>query len=176
MFNANVGDQVSAVVRMQIVLCASCGVPFSMPAEMNDRRREDGAAFHCPSGHSNTYKATTPALTKRATDAEAEAARLRRELSTARDALKSEQAARTKTKEMVKRVQDETANGLTSTKSMVLAHLATCTESQGIGDVAKSIGRPLTAVSTCIYAEVKAGTIAKTAPGLFALPPAEPIQ
>lgn len=35
--------------------CPSCGAVFAVTDEFERRRREDGASFYCPSGHSMSY-------------------------------------------------------------------------------------------------------------------------
>lgn len=49
--------------------CASCGVVFGMPVEMEERRRDDHKAFYCPNGHNLVFSGPTRA------EKEAQAAR-----------------------------------------------------------------------------------------------------
>lgn len=62
------------------VNCASCGVLFALPEEMNDQRRRDGEAFHCPSGHRNVYNPND------------ETARLKRQLAQTQTDLERQEA------------------------------------------------------------------------------------
>jgi hypothetical protein len=41
------------------ILCASCGVEFCMPAQLNQQRRRNHDTFYCPNGHQNVYKGKT---------------------------------------------------------------------------------------------------------------------
>lgn len=46
------------VVTMTSCLCATCGVVFWWPDEMERQRRKDGCTFYCPNGHTNVYAVT----------------------------------------------------------------------------------------------------------------------
>jgi predicted RNase H-like nuclease (RuvC/YqgF family) len=35
--------------------CAACGIRFSIPNAVDERRREDHKTFYCPNGHGNYY-------------------------------------------------------------------------------------------------------------------------
>ncbi|MCC6959422.1 MAG: hypothetical protein IT301_06205 [Dehalococcoidia bacterium] len=39
-------------VELTVHDCASCGVVFGMPSGLVQSRRQDGAGFFCPNGHS----------------------------------------------------------------------------------------------------------------------------
>lgn len=45
-------------VTLETDTCASCGIVFGMPEHFITKRREDGATFYCPNGHSLHYKTT----------------------------------------------------------------------------------------------------------------------
>lgn len=49
-------------ITMQLALyvldCAACGVVFGITTEYEERRRDDGIAFHCPNGHVNSWQET----------------------------------------------------------------------------------------------------------------------
>lgn len=40
------------------IRCASCGVEFCVPRDFDKKRRQDGKTFHCPNGHSLSYRET----------------------------------------------------------------------------------------------------------------------
>lgn len=42
---------------LAIINCANCSILFGIPKHYQQARREDHAAFHCPNGHSNVYRA-----------------------------------------------------------------------------------------------------------------------
>lgn len=45
-----------SIYEMEATWCIVCGVDFAMPARLIKKRREDGLGFHCPNGHSLTFK------------------------------------------------------------------------------------------------------------------------
>ena len=49
------GERVEVKVALEVLLCAACSMPFSVPADFIRRRREDGKPLHCPSGHTNYW-------------------------------------------------------------------------------------------------------------------------
>jgi hypothetical protein len=57
--------------------CCVCGVTLAMPADYEQRRREDHASFYCLNGHQQAFKGET-AQEKKLRLAEAEAAEERR--------------------------------------------------------------------------------------------------
>ncbi len=105
MHTATIGQPVGVHVEMTLVTCASCGIAFGMPSDLNRRRREDGKDFHCPNGHVNVYKSDLESLRKQLADAKAaqataESARVRAEKlkEDTEKALQREQAAHAETK------------------------------------------------------------------------------
>lgn len=70
--------------------CASCGVIFGIPTDLEQRRRSDRQAFYCPNGHHLVFSGATPAE-KDAAAAKKRADRLYASLQAARD---QEEAAR----------------------------------------------------------------------------------
>ena len=44
-----------ATVKMFNMICCRCGIPFGVPDEFDDRRRQDGKSFCCPRGHNQSY-------------------------------------------------------------------------------------------------------------------------
>lgn len=44
------------LVSLTTTSCCNCGVVFAMPADLNDKRREDGQNFYCPNGHPLCYR------------------------------------------------------------------------------------------------------------------------
>lgn len=105
MHTATIGQPVAVHVEMALVTCASCGIAFGMPTDLNRRRREDGKDFTCPNGHVNVYKSDMETLKKQLVDAKAaqvaaEGARARAETlkEDANKALQREQAAHAATK------------------------------------------------------------------------------
>lgn len=61
-----------AVSYFAIEDCCVCGVRFGMPKQMRLQRRRDQETFYCPNGHGQSYS-------------ESEAARLKRDLESARE-------------------------------------------------------------------------------------------
>jgi uncharacterized protein with PIN domain len=58
--------------------CPSCGVIYGLADDYEQRRRQDGATWYCPNGHSVSYNGTHEAELKKAR-AEVEAAKERLE-------------------------------------------------------------------------------------------------
>ena len=40
---------------LAVEICASCGMAFGMPTDVQHRRRDDHALFYCPDGHQQQY-------------------------------------------------------------------------------------------------------------------------
>jgi hypothetical protein len=80
-------QQTNSMVTLYVSDCPSCGVVFGITAEYEDRRREDGAKFYCPNGHSMSWTKSRADLEKERADvaerrlkwAEAREARQRQE-------------------------------------------------------------------------------------------------
>ena len=64
--------------RQATEVCCSCGIVFSMPEEVLNRRRGDKKSFFCPNGHSQAYTGESD---------QEKISRLAREANTARAAL-----------------------------------------------------------------------------------------
>lgn len=45
----------------EVEKCCKCGMPFAMTQDYQQRRRQDRAAFYCPSGHGQHYTGPTEA-------------------------------------------------------------------------------------------------------------------
>jgi len=41
---------------LNTLLCADCGMPFGIPVDFEQRRRDDGKTFYCPKGCKNVYR------------------------------------------------------------------------------------------------------------------------
>jgi hypothetical protein len=41
-----------------VITCCNCGIQFTMPELLRQRRSDDGGDFHCPNGHANVYRST----------------------------------------------------------------------------------------------------------------------
>ena len=54
------------MTEFNYITCCNCGIEFGVPKDYDDKRREDGNGFRCPSGHELSY-------------GEGETAKLRRE-------------------------------------------------------------------------------------------------
>lgn len=66
-----------ATIDIEIVMCASCGIPFGITRDLVNRRREDHSDFKCPMGHENVYQGKTEAEKLKEQLAEALAAKER---------------------------------------------------------------------------------------------------
>ena len=47
--------EVEVEVAMEATYCATCSIPFCLPASYLDNARNNGATFYCPNGHSLSY-------------------------------------------------------------------------------------------------------------------------
>jgi hypothetical protein len=43
-------------VEIEFIDCAACAMTFGLTADFIQRRRNDGANFYCPNGHTNHYR------------------------------------------------------------------------------------------------------------------------
>ena len=48
-------------VEMELIICANCGMPFSIPHDKVDNLRVCHNAFYCPSGHQLSFKGKSEA-------------------------------------------------------------------------------------------------------------------
>ena len=101
---------------LESTTCANCGVMFAMPKKMLAERREDGASFYCPNGHSLVFKAT-------------EAQRLRKQLESTQQQV--QQAYGYATHERDQRQAAERSNAalrgvITKTKKRAAAGVCQC--------------------------------------------------
>ena len=113
-----------AMVKMHNLQCARCGIPFGIPKDFEERRREDHTEFRCPLGHVNYYPQDT------------EAKRLKRQLVKAREQLVSQkkrtewaEMATKKAKEAEQRAKNKTRavkGHLTRSKKRAAAALCPC--------------------------------------------------
>lgn len=78
----------AARLDLYISDCASCGVVFGMPADLEQRRRDDHGSFYCPNGHMLRFSGPTPAE-KQAQREKERADRLRTHLAAQRDQLEA---------------------------------------------------------------------------------------
>lgn len=44
-------------IKMEVIECANCGMPFGVPADKVERLRKCHNFFYCPSGHSQNFPA-----------------------------------------------------------------------------------------------------------------------
>lgn len=42
-------------LTLSVIECASCGIPFGITEDFEERRRNNHTGFYCPNGHSNYY-------------------------------------------------------------------------------------------------------------------------
>lgn len=103
-------------VKFYAMSCCQCSVRFAVLDEYDDERRKDGAFFHCPNGHSQSY-------------ADTEAKRLRKELdreqqrhNRALDRLRDERDRR----EQTERKLSATRGVVTRTKNRVGKGVCPC--------------------------------------------------
>lgn len=46
-------------VEYEVVTCYKCGMPFWVPKDFDQQRRDDKGTFYCPHGHSQAYQGKT---------------------------------------------------------------------------------------------------------------------
>ena len=98
---------------LTVMDCPNCGMTFGVTAEFEQRRRGDGGSFHCPLGHSMSFKANREAALKR--DLQYERDRAEREARRAASAEGRAQRAensRRVTKGHLTRVKRRVAHGV----------------------------------------------------------------
>ena len=49
---ARTGTVYGTMTEIEVIDCARCSILFGVPQAFADKRREDGAGFYCPNGHS----------------------------------------------------------------------------------------------------------------------------
>lgn len=81
------------VQTLRLIYCASCGVPFGMTADMEQRRRQDHVKFYCPAGHVNYFNGKTDAEKQ-----QERADQLERQLANRDESLRAERASHAITK------------------------------------------------------------------------------
>ncbi|MES2524062.1 MAG: hypothetical protein V4617_15250 [Gemmatimonadota bacterium] len=47
--------------KLATLTCCNCGMLFAMPAEVEQRRRDDHKTFYCPNGHGQSYSGKSEA-------------------------------------------------------------------------------------------------------------------
>lgn len=52
-------QQITLTGEFWVQNCCSCGIAFAVPLSLDKQRRDDGLAFYCPNGHSQSYTETT---------------------------------------------------------------------------------------------------------------------
>ena len=52
---------VRVAVPLEVIVCASCGMPFGVPECFLDERKSDHIGFCCPSGHDLSFHEETEA-------------------------------------------------------------------------------------------------------------------
>lgn len=99
------------VLELFVTDCASCGVVFAIPRDLELRRREDHGTWYCPNGHSMVFSGPTQAE-KDAKAANERAERLRVRLRAERDqaAAARREAAEAKAREI--RLRWRVGNGV----------------------------------------------------------------
>jgi hypothetical protein len=106
-------SRVSYYVDMYVLTCASCGVVFGITSEYEAARREDARTFHCPNGHTLSWKESEADRLKKERDS---AIRQRdwanqREQAT-RDQLQASERSLRATKGHITRLRNKIANGV----------------------------------------------------------------
>ncbi|KPJ50154.1 MAG: hypothetical protein AMJ38_02215 [Dehalococcoidia bacterium DG_22] len=59
---------IQLAVSLDAIDCPNCGVVFAVTSEFDQRRREDGETFYCPSGHPMSYSETLKQENRRLRD------------------------------------------------------------------------------------------------------------
>lgn len=76
----------SLTVEMEDHVCCVCGIAFSIPVRIGEKRRENGECFYCPNGHNLSYaKGENAKLKEQLASKEREATLLRADLYKAND-------------------------------------------------------------------------------------------
>lgn len=105
-------------VRIIVVDCANCSVPFGIPETLESRRRVDGKPFFCPNGHPNVFS-------------ESENQKLQKRLHLEQTAREQAEAkardAESSAKRAWGRVNEETAKAQTA-RRVAAAHKGTVTK------------------------------------------------
>lgn len=73
--------------------CCNCGMTFAVPADFDERRRDDHGRFYCPAGHGQSYTGPSAAEKERK-----RAARLEQQLASREEDLRVERASHGRTK------------------------------------------------------------------------------
>lgn len=73
---------------LTVIDCCSCGMPFGVPTNWEQKRRADGGGFYCPNGHDLIFR-------------ESDVKRLERELAAANQKIASERARRLSTQDQL---------------------------------------------------------------------------
>lgn len=115
-------------VDIYIEECCNCGMPFGMPKEFKDRKREDNTNFCCPAGHSQHYigKSDLRRARDRASAAERDADHQRAQRRATERKLLTAKQQRGKARAALKRMREDTCPecGQVFERSALTAHLA----------------------------------------------------
>jgi hypothetical protein len=52
------GSHEYVTTALYVTDCANCGIVFAIPETLERRRREDGASWYCPNGHTMVFRET----------------------------------------------------------------------------------------------------------------------
>ena len=95
------GAALQFATQLGLVTCASCGIQFGMPADYEQKRKEDGRRFYCPNGHDLVFGSEIEKLKKELAREKERREQAEREALTARQ---SAGRARAETKRIRTRV------------------------------------------------------------------------
>jgi predicted DCC family thiol-disulfide oxidoreductase YuxK len=100
---------ISVSTALTVLDCAACGMLYGITAELESRRRGDGANFYCPNGHPQMFSETEDQrLRKRLREAEERAAAILAQrdqaYAEAAEAIKAQRRTEQERKRLEKRV------------------------------------------------------------------------
>lgn len=162
-----------------LTACASCGIVFGMPADLNRRRREDGKDFFCPNGHINVYKGEVADLKKQIEAANAQVATANRLRTSAEQMFNKEKEAHTLTQKklaasQVKPVVDTTPKPIgidgVTLKDKVLTLLGDGSKWH-YSDLAKELGTRGCSISPIMSHLYAKKMVERTSSGVYRLTP-----
>ena len=77
--------EVGTTITLWVTQCWSCGIPYGLPVNFQERRLSDGGGWYCPNGHSTAFTdSNEDKQRKRADRAEVELERARKQRETAK--------------------------------------------------------------------------------------------
>ena len=110
-----------ATTTFTVVDCPSCNTLFAITAQYEDRRREDGGDFYCPSGHSMSYGNSVRSQLKKERE---RAGRLAAQLDQTRANLDATERSRRAMKGQVTKIRNRVGRGVCPCCNRSFADLA----------------------------------------------------